>query len=273
MKIAILTDSSYGLTSNIKDVFITPLSINISGEKSIKDDLNLSNEDFLKIINNNLKTSQTAFGELEETIENILKNYDQVIICGVAKALSGQYNSYLNFASQEKFKNKVFVIDSDGVSIILEKQIKDISDLINKGMSSKEIKDFIEKDKKNYECFIIPKKWNTMVASGRISKLKGLIATTLKVAVVLKVADEKIVLDSKQRSFFIGVKYILNELKTKIKDLKKIDVACGIFDNSVIEKVKSIIKDCGLEINLWSPLTKTIMINTGEQTFAFCGWR
>ncbi|QHX36717.1 DegV family protein [Spiroplasma sp. BIUS-1] len=273
MKIAILTDSSFGLKSNIKDLYIIPLSINLNAEKSIKDDDKLTDKEFLKIINTHIKTSQSPYGELENMIENILKDYDQLIICGIAKALSGQYNSYLSFANQDKFKDKVFVIDSDGVSIILEKQIKDIRYLIDKGLTSQEIKDFIEKDKKNYECYIIPRKWTTMVASGRISKLKGLIASTLKVSVVLKVADEKIVLDSKQRSFLIGIKYILSELKSKVKDLKVIDVACGIFEQDIIDKVKDIIKSFDLEINLWSDLTKSIMINTGEQTMAFCAWR
>ncbi|AUM62711.1 DegV family protein [Spiroplasma monobiae] len=273
MKIAVLTDSSYKLESNISNVFIVPLSINISAEKSIKDDKSLSDEEFLKIINKNIKTSQTAFGQLEETIENILKAYDQVIICGIAKVLSGQYNSYLLMQREEKFKNKIFVIDSDGVSIILEKQIKDIITLIDQGKTCLEIKKFIEEDKKNYECFIIPKKWTTMVASGRISKFKGFIASTLKVAVVLKVADEKIVLDSKQRSFFIGIKYILTELKSKVPNLKTIDVACGLFDQNTIDKVKSLISESGLKINLWSNLTRTIMINTGEETFAFCAWK
>ncbi|AGM26416.1 putative DegV family protein [Spiroplasma syrphidicola EA-1] len=273
MKIAIVTDSSYGKGKLYDNLYIAPLLINLDGTESIEDTADFTKEQFLNLIKkNSLKTSQTPIGKIIELYDNLLKEYDQIVVCGLAKSLSGQHNGYLLAAEEPQFKDKVFIINSNGVSIILEHEIARIVALIDQGKTGPEILTAINDINNAYECYILPKSWDTFVKSGRISRIKAMIVTTLKINIVLKVQDDKIVFDSKHRGFFSSVKFIVNSLKA-VSPTDMIDVAYGYLDDETVTKVKEIIANAGFKINLWSELPKTILVNTGPETLAFSIWK
>lgn len=275
MKIAVITDSSFGKLENKNpDLYFVPLIFNASSTIQYSDDNNLTLELFLSLMNenNNLKTSQTPTGIMLDLWDKLLTKYDQIIFCGIAKELSGQYNTYKILSNEQKYKDKVFIINSNGVSIILEHQINLIFQLIKDNKNIETIIKIITDNNNHYETYIIPKNWSRLKQSGRVSKFSVWLAQTLKIILILKAQDGKIVVDSKQRTFTKAIKYALENIKDKIPNLKKIDVAYGITNEKTLNLVKKIITNYNLEIGLWSPISKTIMIHTGIETFAFGGW-
>lgn len=275
MKIAVITDSSFGNFDNKNpDLYFVPLIFTASQAIQYFDDDNLTLEVFLSLMNenSNLKTSQTPIGIMLELWDQLLTRYDQIIFCGIAKSLSGQYNTYKILSNNQKYKNRVFIINSNGVSIILEHQINWIFQLIKNNKDGKTIIKMIEDGNNQYETYIIPKNWGRLKQSGRVSKFNVWLAQTLKIILILKNKNGKIIVDSKQRTFTKAIKYALENIKNKIPNLKIIDVAYGITNQKTLELIKRIIANYNLEIGLWSPISKTIMIHTGIETFAFCGW-
>ncbi|WP_425379370.1 DegV family protein [Spiroplasma endosymbiont of Stenodema calcarata] len=272
MKIAILTDSSYGTGKTYDNLYKISLPIILPDLKIIEDDKNFTDKKFLEIINKNfLKTSQTPFEKIIETLKNLLTKYDQVIICGLAKNLSGQYNQYLLATKYLELSDRIFVIDSNGVSIILERQVMLIQKLIKENKEGKEIQQILNNKNQDYDCYILSKSWDNLIRSGRITKLKGFFAKTLKFNFVIKVQNEKLVFDSKHRSLLAALKYILTNLK--VHQVKEIDVAYGFIEENILKKMKKIISEYDFKINLYSKLPKIIMCNTGVKTLAFGVWK
>ncbi|QEH62236.1 DegV family protein [Spiroplasma chinense] len=275
MKIAVVIDSSTGIkdVENYKDLYLVPLMITKENGEQVKDDENLSFDEFYALNDSQLlKTSQTVPGNMLGKWDELLKTYNQVICLLLSKGLSGQYNTFRMFSQEEEYKGKVFVIDTNGVSIILKRQVLRALELKEQGKSGEEILNIIEEETKKFNCFIIPKSLDQLVRGGRISKAAAGLAKILKITPILKYNGE-IDKEDKTRTFKKAIEQAITLLdKRSTNDKKVIDLSYSRVDSEVLDMVKDLIKEKGFELGLLEEMPNTITCHTGRETFALGIW-
>ncbi len=276
MKIALIIDSASGIknTQDYKDLYLVPLMITKENGEQVADDENLSFDDFYQLFDSELlKTSQSIPGEMMKKWDELLESYDQVICLLISKGLSGQFNTCYMMAQDEPYKGKVFVVDTNGVAILLKKQVSETLEYIKQGKTGEEITRLIEESNQDFTCFIIPKSLKQLVRGGRISKSAASLAKILKITPILKY-DGTIDKEGKTRTFKKAIEQSLELLEKKCKDGDKIlDIAYSRSEDETITLVKKSIEEKGFEINVTQEMPNTITCHTGRETFALAVWK
>ena len=172
MKVAILTDSNSGITqdeANKLGVFVLPMPFTIDGQE-YKEDINLSQEEFYDKLMNNAEvfTSQPAVGEVTQLFDNILKDYDQIVHIPMSSGLSGSCQTALMLAEEDEYKGKVYVVDSQRISVTQKYDVLDALELSKQGKNAKEIHDILMENKLNATIYITV---NTLEYLKRVEEL------------------------------------------------------------------------------------------------------
>lgn len=277
-KIGIVADSSSGLSvKDLKEMNIRfcPLLITFSDGTTISDDPTIlkDKEFYYRIINKKqtAKTSQTPLGQMSKIWEEALTKFEKIIFIPLSKGLSGQYNTATMLAKEDNFKDRVFVFDSNGVSIInwlLVKKAYQMS-LIEKN----NVNDIIEALKlirDNYIAFILPYDLNYLVNGGRISKTAAALATMLKINPILSF-DGTIDKFDKTRTWDKAIKNTLKEINKnkKSETITLFYIIHAFAQPREIEKVKKYVKDYGIKNVKIINLANVICAHTGIGTFSF----
>ena len=195
MSIKILTDSASDITKEDAQklgIEVIPLIINF-GEQEYFDGVDLTNQQFFeKLMNdkNHPKTSQVSPYRFKEMFEKLTKNGDQVVYVGLSSKLSGTFESAVN-ASQE-FKDKVFVVDSLSATVGERLLCEYAVNLVDKGLSAKEIKQQLDDIKKNLVVMGVLDTLEYLKRGGRISKAVALVGGALKVKPVMELIDGQV---------------------------------------------------------------------------------
>ena len=118
-KTAIITDSNSGITqAEGKKLGITviPMPFTIEGNDYFED-INLSQEEFYRLLAQNaeISTSQPAVGDLMDTWENLLKEYDDIVHIPMSSGLSSSCQTAITFA--EEFDGRVQVVNNQRISV------------------------------------------------------------------------------------------------------------------------------------------------------------
>lgn len=274
MKIAILTDSSFdGDVKKIDNLYSVPLMITTEDGQTIKDDENLTKEVFWDLLKHNtLKTSQTIPSLILEKFDTLLKEYDQVLFIGISSGLSGQYNTVnLLINSDEKYKDKVFAIESRGVSTVLQKMIQEISKWIKEGKTIQEIMELYKGLNSRFTTFIIPRNLETLKRGGRVSPAVNLISRVLRIYAILRYHGE-IDKETIAKTFKRAIKEAISLIKKERPNIKKISISYSKLEKIELETVLEIVKNSGLEIDILSELTNVISVHTGFDTISITGW-
>ncbi|ADR24116.1 EDD domain protein, DegV family [Mycoplasma leachii PG50] len=275
IKIAVLTDSSFdGKVSDYQDLYVIPLMIVTQDNQTYYDDENLSKDKFYNLLNTQvLKTSQTTPGDMLKIWDELLTKYDQVIFLPISKGLSGQYNTFKMLQqTEEKYENKVFVCDTNAVSVVMQEVVNKVFMWIKENKTAQEISKLIEKIADDFVTYIIPKNLDTLKQGGRISPAAAALAKILKITPILKY-DGSIDKQSTARTFKKALKEALSLLKEQVQGLKTIDISYSRTDEKTLEMIKNIIKEEQLEIRLESELTNVIASHTGIDTIALVAWK
>ncbi|QBQ08080.1 fatty acid-binding protein DegV [Spiroplasma gladiatoris] len=275
MKIAILIDSSAGIkdVKNYKDMYLVPLMITKEDGEQISDDENFESNEFYQLHEKQLlKTSMSIPGTMLGKWDELLKEYDNVVCLLLSKGLSGQFETYRMFSQQEEYLNKVFVVDTNGVSIILKQQVLDTLELVKQGKTGQEICQIIESRNKNFNCFIVPKTLDQLVRGGRISKAAASMAKLLKINPILRY-DGEIDKEDKTRTFKKAIETAIDLLKKKTKSTTlQVDFSYSRTEEETLEFVKKTIIEKGFTIRLQDDIPNTITCHTGKDTFAIAIW-
>jgi len=276
MKIAIVTDSSYdGKLSDFKDLYKVPLMITSEdGKHQYPDDDTLDSNQFYKMLSEGvLKTSQSIPAAMLGMWDKLLKDYDQIIVAGLSKGLSGQFNTYRMLSeTEEKYQGKVFVVDTNGVSVVLQREIERIALLISRNKTGFQILEEIKTYSQKFYGFIIPKNLDTLKRGGRITPAAAALAKMLKIIPVLKY-DGMIDKAFTARTFKKAVNEAIDDIKKNIKNLKVVDFAYSRCEPENLELVETLIKKAGLKVGIKSELANVIAAHTGRNTFAIVGWK
>lgn len=270
-KIAILTDSSAGFTKKElkENWYIVPLIINLEDETAIEDDEDvISNDKFYKLLEKQvLKTSQTPIGKMQEKWDELLKNYDKVICAFISKGLSSQFSNAYMLAQEEKYKNKIIMIDTDQVAEMLRYSVNKIDEYITNNNDLDNLQDYINKIKENFTTYIVPKSLHTLKRGGRISPAAAALATLLKITPILSFQGTIDKFD-KTRTFKKAVEVALKNIIKRRKNREEISLIYSKIDPELLNTVREIIAKYGyIKINEY-PIPNVVACHTGPNTIS-----
>lgn len=202
-KIAWITDSTCGLPEEFiaeHNIYVVPLSVIVNGV-SYKDNVDITSETFyekLKEHGEGAMTSQPAYGEFLRLYKKLKETYDIGVAIHASSALTGTYNSSKNAAKEVGFN--VEVIDSKMGSYALGKMIRNGIKLEQSGKSYEAIVETIKGYTTKTEMYLLPESFSQLKKSGRVSTAQAIFATLLKINLLLRFEDGKVVVADKIRT-------------------------------------------------------------------------
>ncbi len=234
MKVAIMTDSNSGITQaegKKLGIFVLPMPFTID-QKEYLEDINLTQDEFYNKLMNNAEvfTSQPAVGEVTHFFNTILEEYDQVVHIPMSSGLSGSCQTAIMLSQEDEYKDKVFVVDSQRISVTQKWDVYDAIELAKQGKTGQEIHDILMNNKMNATIYITVNTLEYLKKGGRVTPAAAALGGLLKIKPILTIQGEK--LDSFQKTrTMIKARQIM--IDAVLKDLKdRIDPNNDHFENT-----------------------------------------
>lgn len=273
-KIALVTDSGSSLTvKTCKEYGIYVLTMPvIIGDDSFIEDVTITQEEFVAKLRNKAlpKTSQPAIGESEELYNQLLEEYDYVIVVPMNRSLSSTFE--MQFELAKKYNGRVYVADHRVVSGALLYSLKKIKNMIDSGKTFKEICNYLENNKDVSTMYLIPYDISHLKRTGRTSATLAFLANLLNLYPILSLkGTDNFKSVTKVRSFR---KAITEVVKLHVKDgvdPKEYAFIILQIDNEEYARVaaeevrKHFGEDAEIETHVFSPV---IASHTGLKTVA-----
>lgn len=176
--IALVTDSSADIPQALLDthqIHIIQLNMHLDGHHLLDRICVNSNTfyDRLSTLKTYPKTSFPSPALIEEQIRHLTNHYEQVLILPISQALSGTHDTIVK--ATERFTN-THVINSCSTSGGLGLLVAYAAQLIADGLTIEEIKKQLLLKIPKINLFVYVENFESMIRSGRISKIGGIIA-------------------------------------------------------------------------------------------------
>lgn len=190
----IISDSCCDLNPELKkqlDVDLVPLSIRVDNEEFI-DDENLDTKDLLKAMKGSEDYPKTASPSPMSFIEKFKENEKNFVVT-LSSALSSTYSNAVmakNMIMEEANKKFVHVFDSFSASVGETLICIKLNDLINKGLNENEIINKTNEYIKEMKTFFVLETLDNLIKAGRMSKIKGKIASVLSIKPIMGSTDD-----------------------------------------------------------------------------------
>ena len=231
--IKILCDSIADLPTEIikkYNIDIVPLTV-IFDQKEYLDGVNISNQEFYKMLRENEtipKTSQATYAQFKEIFEKY-KDYEILYISGSSVA-SGTYQSAV--LSKNDVDAKITIFDTFNLSIGSGLLVLKACEMVENGLSIDEIVNNLEKIKNDVIVTCSVDTLEYLKKGGRISSTKAAIGSLLSIKPILSIKDGLIA----QKSQVRGKKQIFTNLVNSIVekygyDLTERTIFLGYGDN------------------------------------------
>lgn len=224
-KLAIMTDSNSGITQKLGEklgITVLPMPFMID-EKAFFEDINLSQEEFYKKLSEdaNISTSQPIAGDVLDTWNSLLKEYDEVVHIPMSSGLSSSCATAIMLS--EDYEGKVQVINNQRISVTQKQSVFDAITLRDSGKNAKEIKEILENTKKDSSIYIMVDTLKYLKKGGRITPAAAAIGTILNLKPVLQIQGKKLDAFAKARNVKhakrLMIDAIKNDFETKFKDM------------------------------------------------------
>lgn len=219
-KIAIVTDSNAGIRQKeAKElgIFVLPMPFTID-DQTYYEDINLTHEEFFEkqLSGAEIFTSQPVVGNVKELWDQILNDYDEIVHIPMSSGLSGSCQTAM-MLSQE-YDNRVFVVDSQRISVTQKYDVIDAKRLADQGKSGQEICDILTKNKLNASIYITVNTLDYLKKGGRITPAAALLGGMLKIKPILQIQGEKLDSFAKTRTMARGTKIMKEAIAKDIKE-------------------------------------------------------
>lgn len=168
-----------------RGLMFLPLKTRIDGEEYL-DGVTITHEEFyskLEDCRDLPTTSQLTPYDYEEACQAALKNSDEVLIITLSGLLSGTAQSAVSAA--RKFPGKVWVVDSENVTIGERILIEYAVQLRDRGLPAAQIAERLEKAKKRICLLALVDTLEYLVKGGRLSKTAAMVGSLLNIKPVL----------------------------------------------------------------------------------------
>lgn len=281
MKIAIVTDSNSGITqAQAKElgVSVVPMPVLIDGEQYFED-LTLTQEKFYEKLKADaqVSTSQPSAFDVGELWTNLLKEYDKIIHIPMSSGLSETCHTLSHLAETE-YKDKVYVIDNQRISITMRQSVIDAINMVKDGKSAEEIRNWLVNTKMQSSIYIMVGTLKYLKKGGRLTPAVAAIGTLLKIKPVLQIQGFKLDQFAKVRKLADAKTTMMNaidsDLKNRFAELRaagKISLAIAHTENYAeaeifAEELRERFPD--LQVQYIDPLSLSVSCHIGPGALA-----
>lgn len=249
MAVKLLVDSASDVDlAQAKELGVELISMEVRfGEEEFLDGVNLSREEFFaKLASSNEipKTSQINVYQFEEKFEKMCASGDEVIAIVLSSKLSGTHNSAVE--ASKRFLGKVWVVDSQTVTIGERILVLLALRLIKEGKSAKEMVEILELMKHKIKLYAVLDTLKYLRKGGRISAMVAFAGEMLSIKPVVSITNGEVKLEGKAIGIKKGNKVLVDLVRRKEIDfsLPYVTAYSGV-DRQPIEKFHEDAK------NLW----------------------
>jgi DegV family protein with EDD domain len=209
------------------DISIVPLKVTLD-EKTYRDKIDISADEFYKILENSEGlpvTSQPSAGEFAEVYRKLAKNDRDILSIHISSGLSGTVDSARAAAALVPEAN-VTVIDTKTLSVASGWQVQAAVQAIKAGWPLERILDKLQKIAAATYTLYTLKELKYLIHGGRISHIKGLIASVLQIKPIIGVHKElgNYTQEGQARSFNNALGSLVEIMKKTIPSIQPIRV-------------------------------------------------
>lgn len=223
-KVAIISDSNSGITQSMAKklgVTVMPMPFFV-GDKTLYEDIDLSQEEFYQMLSEktDIHTSMPLVGNVTDTWDELLKEYDEIVHIPMSSGLSGSCETAM-ILSQD-YDGKVQVVNNQRISVTQRQSVLDALALAKQGRTASEIKTILERDKFESSIYIMVDTLYYLKKGGRITPAAAALGTLLKLKPVLQIQGEKLDAFAKARTVKqakgIMIEAMKNDFANRFKD-------------------------------------------------------
>lgn len=220
----IVTDSGFDLSPAQQDNFnlnTLPLKITLSGV-NYRSGIDIQPEDFYHMLENTVDmpiTSVPSPGEFLEIYQKIAPKDPDILSIHISSGLSGTYNSARMAAEQMKDAN-ITLVDTRSLSAEMGWQVEAAIRGVKAGWDLKQILNLMAQVREQSEIIYTLPNLSYLIHGGRISHLKGLLASLLGIKPLIRVnkLDGKYEDVDKARTFKRAIEAIPTYVNRKFKE-------------------------------------------------------
>ncbi len=283
MKTAIVTDSNSGITQSLASelgISVVPMPVLIDGEIYFED-LTISQEQFYEKLKSDaqVSTSQPNPIDVGDIWDKVLQSYDELVYIPMSSGLSETCHTLQHYAeTEERFKNKVYVVDNQRISITQRQSVLDGLKMAQEGKSAKEIAEWLINTKMKSSIYIMVGTLKYLKKGGRLTPAVAAIGTLLKIKPVLQIQGFKLDQYAKVRKLNDAKTTMINAIKKDIATRFKDETAQGKMTIAVAhtenleeaEKFKSELQEAfpDIEFTYVDPLSLSVSCHIGPGALA-----
>lgn len=201
-KVAVVSDSNSGITqAQAKELGITILPMPFFVEdETYYEDINFSQAEFYEMLkgNHNISTSMPLVGNVTDTWDELLKEYDEIVHIPMSSGLSGSCETAMMLA--EDYDGRVQVVNNQRISVTQRQSVLDAMALAKQGFDAAKIKEILEREKFESSIYIMVDTLYYLKKGGRITPAAAALGTLLKLKPVLQIQGEKLDAFAKART-------------------------------------------------------------------------
>ena len=220
-KVAVITDSNSGITqSEAKKlgIHVVPMPFFVNGD-TFYEDISMSQDEFYGYLAQgaDVMTSQPAPDTLMKLWDSVLECYDEIVYIPMSSGLSSSCGTAMMLSYEEKYENKVFVVDNQRISVTQRRSVMDAIELAQNGYDGKQIQEILLREKFESSIYIMVDTLSYLKKGGRITPAAAAIGTVLRIKPVLQIQGEKLDSFSKSRGWKSAKKTMIktiNEIRT-----------------------------------------------------------
>ena len=213
--VKIVIDSAADLAPEIKEkMTVVPMTIRFGNEEYI-DGVTINGKQFYeKLIDGKVmpSTSQPTPDDFMREMQQITDAGDEAVVITISHKMSGTYQS-ANIAAAE-FPGKVFVVDSQTVTIGEGILAELALSLAESGMSASDIAERLCKERENIEIIALLDTLEYLKRGGRISKTAAIAGGLLSIKPVISVFDGEINVLGKARGSKQGNNLLVQQIES-----------------------------------------------------------
>ena len=218
-KVAIVSDSNSGITqeeAKALGVTILPMPF-FAGDKTYYEDIDLNQDEFYQMLKQdaNISTSMPLVGNVTDTWEELLQEYEEIVHIPMSSGLSGSCETAM-MLSQE-YEGRVQVVNNQRISVTQRQSVLDAKELAAQGRGAKE-SEILEREKLNSSIYIMVDTLSYLKKGGKVMPAAAAIGTLSKLKPVLQIQGEKLDAFAKARTVKQAKSLMIDAMKNDFEN-------------------------------------------------------
>ena len=195
-KTAVITDSNSGITQEqAKElgIQVVPMPFFVNGE-IYYEDISMSQKEFYGYLEQGAEvtTSQPSPDTLTELWNKILQEYEEIVYIPMSSGLSSSCGTAMMLSYEDEFKDKVFVVDNQRISVTQRQSVLDALQMAKQGYTGEQIREILLREKFESSIYIMVDTLTYLKKGGRVTPAAAAIGTVLRIKPVLQIQGEKL---------------------------------------------------------------------------------